>query len=224
MVLGKRLVLFPLQEAVWRIEGSERSLDNNKDAALEHLQFRYNLLVDNLEGDGFNPGIFDTVIPTAAHVQRAATEDAQIEELLKSGKAFSASGQWNFCESRIGNAGVTLMAQKRQLQLNETVRTNTANKKNEAQLKTLERAQAALAKYETDAGSLTEKDWGEIVRWVLPVAKVPYLLKDLKKREQILAKLETLTNAWTTYIPCRHLRAPILRITLFLKSMYRERR
>ncbi|KAI2510989.1 hypothetical protein MHU86_3461 [Fragilaria crotonensis] len=164
---------------------------------------RYNFLVDDLEGDGFNPGIFDAVIPTAAHVHRAATENAQIEELLKSGKAFSASGQWNFCDSRIGNAGVTLRAQKLQLQLNETARTNTANKKNEAQLKTLDRAQAALTKYEADTGSLTEKEWGEIVRWVLPAASVPYLLKDLKKRDQILAKLETFPNAWTTYIPRR---------------------
>jgi hypothetical protein len=176
---------------------------HNKDSALEDLQRRYNFLVDDLEGDGFNPGIFDAVIPTAAHVHRAATENAQIEELLKSGKAFSASGQWNFCDSRIGNAGVTLRAQKLQLQLNETARTNTANKKNEAQLKTLDRAQAALTKYEADTGSLTEKEWGEIVRWVLPVANVPYLLKDLKKRDQILAKLETLPNAWTTYIPRR---------------------
>ena len=187
---------------------------HNKDAALEDLQFRYNLLVDDLEGDGFNPGIFDAMIPTAAHVQRAATENSQIEELLKSGKAFSASGQWNFCESRIGNAGVTLRAQKQQLQLNEAARTNTANKKNEAQLKTLDRAQAALAKYEKDEGSLTEKEWGEIVRWVLPVAKVPYLLKDLKKREQILAKLETLPNAWTTYIPCREVAATIATTTV----------
>jgi hypothetical protein len=70
------------------------------------LQLQYNLPVDDLEGDGFNPGIFDALIPTAAHVQRAATENAQIEELLKSGKAFSASGRWNFCESRVGNAGV----------------------------------------------------------------------------------------------------------------------
>jgi hypothetical protein len=176
---------------------------HNKDSALEDLQCRYNFLVDDLEGDGFNPGIFDAVIPTAAHVHRAATENAQIEELLKSGKAFSASGQWNFCDSRIGNAGVTLRAQKLQLQLNETARTNTANKKNEAQLKTLDRAQAALTKYEADTGSLTEKEWGEIVRWVLPAANVPYLLKDLKKRDQILAKLETLPNAWTTYIPRR---------------------
>ena len=176
---------------------------HNKDSALEDLQRRYNFLVDDLEGDGFNPGIFDAVIPTAAHVHRAATENAQIEELLKSGKAFSASGQWNFCDSRIGNAGVTLRAQKLQLQFNETARTNTANKKNEAQLKTLDRAQAALTKYEADTGSLTEKEWGEIVRWVLPVANVPYLLKDLKKRDQILAKLETLPNAWTTYIPRR---------------------
>ncbi len=49
--------------------------------------------------------------------------------------------------------------------MNKTAWKTTANKKNEAQLKTLERAQAALAtKYETDAGSLTKKEWGEIVR------------------------------------------------------------
>ncbi len=101
---GQRLDLFPLQEApAWKIEGLESSLD---------VQFRNNLQVDDLEGDGFNPGIFDAMIPTAAHVQRAATESAQIAEPLKSGKAFSASGQWNVCESRIGNAGVTLRAQK----------------------------------------------------------------------------------------------------------------
>ena len=175
---------------------------HNKDAALEDLQLRYNLLVDDIEGAGFNVGIFDAAIPIAAHVDRATTATAQVAQLLSSGKAFSASGQWNHCESCIGNAGVrTLRAQKEQLQLNETARTKAANKKSEAQLKTLERAQAALAKYEIDAGSLTEKDWGDIVRWVLPEAKAPFLLKDLKKRDQILAKLATLPNNWTTYIP-----------------------
>ncbi len=85
---------------------------DNKDAVLEDFQCQYNLLIDDLECDGFNPGIFNAMIPTGAHVQRAATENAQIAELLKSGKAFLASGQWNICESRIGNAGVTLRAQK----------------------------------------------------------------------------------------------------------------
>jgi hypothetical protein len=174
---------------------------HSKDAALEDLQLQYDLLVQDVEAAGFNPGIFDAAIPTAAHIHRATTETAQVEQLLKSGKAFSASGQWNFCESRIGNAGVTIRAQKQQLQMNGTARTNAANKKNEAQLKTLERAQIALTKHELDAGSLTEKDWGDIVRWVLPEAKVPFLLKDLKKRDQILAKLATLPNNWTSYIP-----------------------
>ena len=174
---------------------------HDKDATLEDLQLRYDLLVDGVEDAGFNPGIFDAVIPTAAHVERAATKAAQVEQLLKSGKAFSASGQWNHCESRIGNAGVTIQAQQQQLQLNETARTNAVNKKGEAQLKTKEKAQAALAKHNIDAGSLTDKDWGDIVRWVLPEAKVPFLLKDLKKRDQILAKLATLPNDWTTYIP-----------------------
>lgn len=167
------------------------------------------MLVDNIEEAGFHPGVFDTEIPTAVHVQREATEDAQAEELLKSGKDFSASGQWNFVEFRIGNAGATVRAQKRQLQLNEAMRQNVANKKSEAQLKTLQRAQAALARHEIDAQSLTEKDWGDIVRWVLPAAKVPFLLKDLKKRDQILAKLETLPNDWITYIP-RVVVAPII--------------
>jgi hypothetical protein len=126
-------------------------------------------------------------------------------QVVRGGKAFSASGHWNFCDSRIGNAGVTLMAQKQQLQLNEAARLKAADKKSEAQLKTLEKAQMALVKYEFDAQSLTEKDWGDVVRWVLPEAKVPFLLKDLKKRDQILAKLATLPNDWTTYIPRREM-------------------
>ncbi len=56
-------------------------------------------------------------------------------------------------------------------------------------------------KYKFDVQSLTENDWGDVVRWVLPEAKVPFLLKDLKKRDQILAKRGTLPNDWTTYIP-----------------------
>ena len=92
-------------------------------------------------------------------------------------------------------------ARKQQLQLNEAARLKVPDKKSEAQLKALEKARATMANYEFDAQSLTEKDWGDVVRWVLPEAKVPFLLKDLKKREQILAKLATLPNDWTTYIP-----------------------
>jgi hypothetical protein len=85
-----------------------------QDARLERLQFNYDVLVDVLESmDGINPGIFSSSIPTAMHVARAETEDEQVEALIKAGKAFSASGQeWNMCDSRIGNAAVTLKAQK----------------------------------------------------------------------------------------------------------------
>ncbi len=141
------------------------------------------------------------MIPSAVHVQRAATEEAQVEELLKNGKAFSASGQWNHCDSRIGKAGVILKAQKKQLQLNEAARLLVANKKSVVHLKTLEKAQLVLKKYQTDGLSLNEKDWGNVVRWVLPEAKVAFLLKDLKKKKQILAKLSSLPSDWTTYIP-----------------------
>ena len=102
---------------------------HTEDEALENLQHKYDLLCDSIEGDHFNPGIFDASIPTAAHVNRAETEEEQVEELLKAGKAFSASGQWNMCESRIGNAGVTIKAQKRQLERNENADSRLLTKK-----------------------------------------------------------------------------------------------
>jgi hypothetical protein len=175
---------------------------HTEDEALENLQHKYDLLCDSIEGDHFNPGIFDASIPTAAHVNRAETEEEQVEELLKAGKAFSASGQWNMCESRIGNAGVTIKAQKRQLELNENARLKVANKKNEAQSKVLEKALSALEKFELDSQSMTDKDWGDVIRWVLPAANVDFRLKDLKKKDDILAKLAALPKCWTTYIPC----------------------
>ena len=174
---------------------------HTEDEALEDLQRKYDLLRDSHEGDGFNPGIFDASIPTAAHVNRADTEEQQVEELLKAGKAFLASGQWNLCESRIGNAGVTIRAQKRQLELNKNARLKIVNKKNEAQSKLLERALIALEKYEFDEQSMNDKDWGEVIRWVLPAAKVEFRLKDLKKKNDILVKLATLPRCWTSYIP-----------------------
>jgi hypothetical protein len=83
---------------------------HNKFKSLEDLQFKYEVLVNALEGIGHNPGIFEATIPMAVHVERVETETAQVEQLLKSGEAFSASGQWNHCDSRIGNAGVTRCA------------------------------------------------------------------------------------------------------------------
>ena len=52
-----------------------------------------------------------------------------------------------------------------------------------------------------------------MIRWVLPEAKVEFLLKDLKKKEDILAKLATLPNSWTTYIPRREHTLPAVPTT-----------
>ena len=100
-------------------------------------------MVDPIEGDRLNPGIFDAVIPTAVHVQRSETHTEQVEDVVYKGKAFSASGQWNFCKSWIGYAGVTIQAQKKQRKLHAAMRANTANKKIKAHLKTLERHKSA---------------------------------------------------------------------------------
>jgi hypothetical protein len=78
------------------------------------------------------------------------------------------------------------MAQKRQIALNEEARLKIVVKKTQANTKALQKAQQALEKYQTNGNSLYDKDWGDVVRWVLPEAKVEFLLKDLKKKEQMV--------------------------------------
>lgn len=98
---------------------------NTRYEALENLQLRYEIVVDEVEEQAFNPGIFDASIPVAKHEhQRAETPEAAEQEslLLTDGMAFSASGHWNHCKSCIGNAGVTIRAQKEQLWIDEAAR------------------------------------------------------------------------------------------------------
>ena len=91
--------------------------------------------------------------------------------------------------------------QKRQIALNKEARLRIVEKKTQASIKVLQEAQKALEKYQANENFLNNSDWGDVVRWVLPAAKVEFLLKDLKRKEQIVAKLATLPNAWVTYIP-----------------------
>jgi hypothetical protein len=97
-----------------------------------------------------------------------------------------------------------LEAQKRQLELNEQARLAIDSKKNQAQMKALEKAQVALEKFNASEHSFNDKDWGDVVRWVLPAAKVDHLLKDMKRKDQILQKLSSLPREWTTYVPQWH--------------------
>ena len=101
---------------------------HTRNKAFEDLQLRYDVLVDEVEEQGFNPGAFDALIPVATHVETAETKAEQVEPLLQSSKAFSASGLWNHCQSRIGHAGVTVRA-KRTASDYEASRLQVADKK-----------------------------------------------------------------------------------------------
>lgn len=107
MVLGKSWLCAIHQELLEQQESEEGIGTAKKDEGLENLQLRYDVFIDAVKEDGFNPGIFDAAIPTAAQVNRAETEEEQVEELIKAG-IFSAAGQCSKYESRIGYAGVTL--------------------------------------------------------------------------------------------------------------------
>ena len=69
-------------------------------------------------------------------------------------------------------------------------------------VKLLVNVQTALQKYYNGGDNgMTDKDWGDIIRRVLPESKAEGLMKDLKKSDAIIAKLATLNREWTTYIP-----------------------
>ena len=67
------------------------------------------------------------------------------------------------------------MAQKRQLALNEEQQLKVVAKKTTASHIALQKAQQALTKYLANENSLNDKDWGDVVRWVLPEARVEFL-------------------------------------------------
>ena len=124
-----------------------------------------------------------------------------MKALLETKSAFSASGLWNICGSRIGNANVVLRAQKQQIGLEAQKAAVQAQSRAARRAKLLTNAQTALQKYRENPELMTDKDWGDVIRWVLPEAKAEGLMKDLKKTDAIVAKLATLDREWTTYIP-----------------------
>ncbi len=174
----------------------------NVNEDLENLRVSYSEVVAMAEKVGINPGIFDSEIPVAQRLNRAVDEDEQVRRLVAERGAFSAGALWNHCGTRVGNSRVALRAQREQIAIDEAKTSLVTRNRLGRQTKLLENAQHALAKYRTQGSStLTNKDWGDIVRWVLPEAKVPGLMRDLKNRDAIIAKLATLERDWTTYIP-----------------------
>jgi len=172
-----------------------------RNESLEVLQEHYNRLVQDAHEDGLNAGIFDAAIPVAKQVNRQADEDEQVRQLVSSKGSFSASALWNNVGTRIGNSKVVLRAQKEQMALEEAKIAAVANSKLERRAKNLESAQQALQKYLQTPWSMSDKDWIDITRWVLPEAKVDFRMKDLQKKDAIIAKLASLPRDWKSYIP-----------------------
>jgi hypothetical protein len=198
----------------------------NVNEDLENLQVSYSEVVALAEKVGINPGIFDSEIPVAQHLNRAIDEDEQeVRKLLVAERGgLTACSMWKHCGTRIGNSRLALRAQRELIAIDEAKNSLVTQNRLGRQTKLLENAQHALAKYRTQGSStLTNKDWGDIVRWVLPEAKVPGLMRDLKNRDTIIAKLATLERDWTTYIPSPpsiEMSTPILTIDLVMLRVF----
>ena len=174
----------------------------NVNNDLEVLHDKYANLVATAEDLGLNKGVFTAAIPVAYRLERVVDEDEQVRQLLLQKGAFSAGALWSVCGTRVGNARVVLRAQREQIALDEAKTASVTQNRLGRQAKLLANEQMALHKFKTDGrNALNDKDWGNIVRWVLPEAKVAGLMRDLKKNDAIIAKLATLERDWQTYIP-----------------------
>ena len=69
-----------------------------------------------------------------------------------------------FCGARVGNAGVLLQAQREQLAL-DTAKTAAVKRRIEIQEE-----------------AVTDKDWGDVIQWVLLAAGVSFLVNNHKER------------------------------------------
>ena len=170
-------------------------------SVLEDLQEKYDDLVVLAENEGLNAGVFDGAIPVAMRVERATNEDEQVTRLVETKGSFSAGGLWNNCATRIGNASVVLRAQKAQIDIEAAKNAVQAQSRADRRSKAFMSAQTALQKYREKCTTMTDKDWVDIIRWVLPESKADGLMKDFKKADAIIAKLASLDREWTTYIP-----------------------
>ena len=143
-----------------------------RDESLEELQVQYDRLVDMAEEHGLNAGVFDGRIPVATHVERGVDEADQVRQLLAKKGSFSASALWNVCGTRIGNASVVLRAQREQLALDGEKIAAQSQTKIERRAKQLQAAQRSLQKHETNPATMNDKDWIDIIKWVLPVERL----------------------------------------------------
>ena len=175
-----------------------------RDESLEELQVQYDRLVDMAKEHGLNAGVFDGRIPVAKQVEREVDEDNQVRQLLAKKGTFSASGLWNVCATRIGNASVVLRAQREQLVLDAGKIAVQSQTKIDRRAKQLQAAQQSLHKHENNPATMNDKDWIDIIKWVLPESNADGLLKDLRKTDLIVAKLMSLDRDWKTYIPPRN--------------------
>jgi len=172
-----------------------------QDKALEDLHKSYTGVVSQADEEGLNAGIFDGRIPVAKQVNRELDEDDQVKMLVETKGSFSAGALWNVCGTRIGNASVVLRAQTEHLALEANKAASTSQSKLQRRAKLLLAARQALLKHENAPTTMTDKDWIDIIRWVLPESNADGLLKDLRKKDVIIQKLLSLDRDWKLYIP-----------------------
>jgi hypothetical protein len=155
-----------LQTLHYHDQTAKKTLEDEGRRVSQHEE---GLIVDLIYGDS------SQYEPVARPVERKAEEeDSQVKQLVKTKGSFSAGALWAVCGTRIGNASVVLSAQKEQLAL-EAKKTKMERRAK----KLFVNARQALQKYESSPVTMTDKDWIDVIQWVLSESNADGLLRDL---------------------------------------------
>ena len=109
----------------------------SKNEDLEDLDMAYRASIADAEAHGLNAGIFDGWIPVVKSVDRVQDEQEQVDKLLETKGAFSASALWNVCGTCIGNVSVVLRAQSEQLAREASKQASQSQSKSQRRAKLL---------------------------------------------------------------------------------------
>ena len=161
---------------------------------MEDLVQEYEDAKNDLLEEGFNvEGIFDAEIPTATTLRRKETEDEQVKALVDRKGGFSASAIYTNIGTMCVTTSAVLKAQRMQLEHQEKLKQDKAQKKNESKNKRLAEAQVVRRKHERGE-KLTAADLKTIVMYVLPVAKCTDAPSRYTTKEQCVCWLEEIPN------------------------------
>ena len=166
--------------------------DKLASTSVKELNEEYELIKDKLKEEGYNQDIFDVNIPQAYKAQRKDTEEQQVEELVKKGATFSASGIFMNTGSMLITSDALLSASKQVLDNRNKAKQDKVDKESDKaesiKLKAIEAYD--VFKASTSKGDKTSvATYTKMLKYLLVATESSDKISSFKTKTQIMARI-----------------------------------